>query len=83
MLSVIDVDLAAVVLRQPGRARRLVYGGNGRLVREPPHKKRHNILNRGEPVIILCKDMNSDGIEYYEILSRHGHGWVWVFDVAP
>lgn len=64
-LSVIDVDLSMLHQQFPGSA-------------ESPQ---HKYLCRGEVAVVLRKKTGLSNIEYYEVLTRHGVGWLWVFDV--
>jgi len=68
-LSVIDVDLSMLHQQYPGVEHHL---------RPRPE---HKYLHRGEVVVVLCVKVGLAYIEYYEVLTRHGIGWLWIFDV--
>lgn len=73
-LSVIDVDLYGNALVAFPLMLHQQFPGGG----EPPE---HKYLHRGEVVVVLCAKAGLGNIEYYEVLTRHGIGWLWIFDV--
>lgn len=65
VVGVIDADLSMLHLHLPGSE-------------EPPE---HKYLHRGEVVVVLCVKVGLANVQYYEVLTRHGIGWLWIFDV--
>ncbi len=64
-LAVIDVDLSMLHQQFPGSTE------------DPQHK----YLRRGEVVVVLRSEVGLANVQYYEVLTRHGVGWLWMFDV--